>query len=69
MTQATPERLDRIEAMLERLVNVQSNHQETLDRLVEAQLAGDVLRGQIAQQTMQLKRAVDYLMSKDGESG
>lgn len=66
MSQAVPDRLDRIEAMLERIVNIQATQQESMNKLVEGQLADQILRGQLAEQTMQLKRAVDYLLSKDG---
>ena len=68
MTTGMPNRLDRIETMLEKLITVQSNQQTSIDKLIEGQLAMQVLQGQLVEQTMQLKRAVDYLMFKDGES-
>ncbi|NJM68070.1 MAG: hypothetical protein HC851_21585 [Acaryochloris sp. RU_4_1] len=37
-----------------------------LELLIENQLAMQSLHGQVAEQTLQLKRAVDYLLSKDG---
>lgn len=67
------DRLSRIETMLERIVNVQDNQQTALgtliegqNKLVKSQLALQVLQGQIAEQILQLKRAVDYLLSNDG---
>ena len=70
------DRLDRIERMLESLVRTQSNQQETLqahqkslDLLVEGQLSLQAQMGLISEQTLQLKRAVDYLLSRDGEVG
>ena len=68
MSRGIPDRLDRIEVMLEKLITVQSNQQTSIDKLIEGQLAMQVLQGQLVEQTMQLKRAVDSLMSKDGES-
>ncbi|WP_299489031.1 hypothetical protein [Acaryochloris sp. IP29b_bin.137] len=65
MSQDVPDRLDRIEAMLERIVNIQVTQQESISKLVEGQLADQILRGQLTEHTMQLKRAVDYLLSKD----
>ncbi|ABW33313.1 hypothetical protein [Acaryochloris marina] len=37
-----------------------------IELLIEGQLAMQTLHGQLAEQTSQLKRAVDYLLSKDG---
>ena len=61
-----PDKLTRIETMLERIVNIQGNQQNAINKLIEGQLAGQVLQGQLAEQTLQLKRAVDYLLSNDG---
>lgn len=66
MSQAVPDRLDRVETILERIVNIQATQHESMDKLVEVQLADQILRGQLAEQTMQLKQAIDYLLSKDG---
>ena len=52
--------------MLDRIVNIQGNQQDAINKLIEGQLAGQVLQGQLAEQTMQLKKAVDYLLSNDG---
>lgn len=76
MSQAQPDRLDRLEVMLESLIQTSENliqtaqaQQTAVDKLVESQLATDVKFGRLAEQTLQLKRAVDYLLSKDGETG
>lgn len=83
MTAAVPDRLDRLEAMIESLANTSSNlleasrnlaetqqsHAARLERLEDGQLALQELGGLIAGETRQLKRAVDYLMSTDGERG
>ena len=69
MTTNSPDRLDRIEAMLERLVNIQDNQQRTIEQLVEGQLALQAQMGLVSEQTLQLKRAMDYLLSRDGEKG
>lgn len=83
MVNSSGDRLDRIEAMLERIVNTQANLLEALQsqgevrqnqearlqRLEDGQLALQELGGILAGETRQLKRAVDYLLSKDGERG
>ena len=78
MTVATPDpdRLNRIEAMLESIVRIQGNqqealnkHQKSLDLLVDGQLGLQSQLGIIAEQTRQLKRAVDYLLATDGGNG
>ena len=83
MTQAMPDRLDRLEVMIASLANtsanlleasknlteVQQNQDARIQRLEDGQLALQELGGIIAGETRQLKRAVDYLMSKDGERG
>ena len=83
MTQAMPDRLDRLEVMIASLANtsanlleasknlteVQQNQDARIQRLEDGQLALQELGGIIAGETRQLKRAADYLMSKDGERG
>ncbi|MGF1602926.1 MAG: hypothetical protein ACFCU8_13055 [Thermosynechococcaceae cyanobacterium] len=60
--------------MLDRIVNTQANQLETLQnqearlqKLEDGQLAIQELGGILARETRQLKRAMDYLLSKDGE--
>lgn len=81
MSQAVPDRIDRLEAMIQSLANTsenlltvsrsltqaQQNHEARLQRLEDGQLALQELGGLLAGETRQLKRAVDYLLSKDGE--
>ena len=76
MTAATPDRFDRLEAMVESLANTSANllkasenHDARIQRLEDGQLALQELGGLIAAETRQLKRAVDYLMSTDGSRG
>jgi uncharacterized coiled-coil protein SlyX len=89
MTTAQPDRLDRLERIvdsiarsLDNLVTVQGNqqgtierNQEALGRLIDGQLGLQAQMGVMSQvvietreETRQLKRAVDYLLSRDGES-
>ena len=49
------------------LLEIQRNQGQSIDRLIEGQLYLQGMQGQLAEQTLQLKRAVDYLLSKDGE--
>lgn len=90
MTTSQPDRLDRIELMLERLVNIQDNQQRSIEsvlkvqekqqsafeRLTEGQLGLQAQMGVLSEamletreEAKQLKRAVDYLLSRDGETG
>ncbi len=90
MNGSQPDRLDRIEQMLERLVNIQGNQQRSIEsvirvqenqqnafeRLTEGQLGLQAQMGVLSEamletreETKQLKRAVDYLLSRDGEIG
>ena len=90
MNASQPDRLDRIEQMLERLVNIQDNQQRSIesvlkvqekqqdafDRLTEGQLGLQAQMGVLSEamletreEAKQLKRAVDYLLSRDGETG
>lgn len=76
MTASQPDRLDRIELMLERLVNIQSNQQNSLEHLIDGQLGLQSQMGRLSEivlevreESRQLKRAVDYLLSRDGETG
>ena len=80
MTNDSPNRLDRMEAMLEGIIRIQGNQQSTFDkifegqqRLVDGQLGLQAQMGVLSEamletreETKQLKRAVDYLLSKDG---
>jgi hypothetical protein len=89
MTTAQPDRLDRIERIIDsmarsidNLITVQVNqqttterHQEALGRLIDGQLGLQAQMGVMSQavietreETRQLKRAVDYLLSRDGET-
>jgi uncharacterized coiled-coil protein SlyX len=90
MTAAQPDRLDRLETIvdsiarsLDNLITAQGNqqttierHQEALGRLIDGQLGLQAQMGVMSQvvietreETRQLKRAVDYLLSRDGERG
>lgn len=80
--QAQPDRLDRLEALLESLSRSTENlvkasenqqqridqHEQVINRHEENLLALQALGGRLSEQTLQLKRAVDYLLSKDGEN-
>ncbi len=70
------ERLDRIERIIESLARGQENllnaaatQGKRIDILVEGQLGLQSQMGLISEQTLQLKRAVDYLLSRDGGGG
>jgi hypothetical protein len=90
MTAAQPDRLDRIERVvdsitrsLDNLITAQGNQQNTIERnqealgrLIDGQLGLQAQMGVMSQvvietreETRQLKRAVDYLLSRDGERG
>ena len=62
----TDERLDALAASTQSLLAATESNTEAIERLIENQLAMQTLHGQVAEQTLQLKRAVDYLLSKDG---
>lgn len=62
----TDERLDALAASTQSLLSATEANTEAIERLIENQLAMQTLHGQVAEQTLQLKRAVDYLLSKDG---
>ena len=89
MTAAQPDRLDRIETIVESIARSLDNvlraqenqqgtierHQDALSRLVDGQLGLQAQMGVLSQvvietreETRQLKRAVDYLLSRDGET-
>lgn len=51
---------------MERLLAVLETQGKRIDILIEAQLASQAQMGLISEQTLQLKRAVDYLLSQDG---
>ncbi len=82
MTAAQPDRLDRLEAIvdsiarsLDNLVTAQSRQQTAIERLIDGQLGLQAQMGVMSQvvietreETRQLKRAVDYLLSRDGEA-
>ena len=59
---ATEANTDSIGQILEQ----QKTTDKKLELLIDSQLAMQSLHGQLAEQTLQLKRAVDYLLSKDG---
>jgi hypothetical protein len=88
MTAAQPDRLDRLENIvdsiarsLDNLITAQGNQHTMIDRLadgqqrlVDGQLGLQAQMGIMSQivietreETKQLKRAVDYLLSRDGE--
>jgi hypothetical protein len=81
MTAAQPDRLDRLESIvdaiarsLDNLIKAQGNQQVAIDRLIDGQLGLPAQMGVMSQavietreETRQLKRAVDYLLSRDGE--
>jgi hypothetical protein len=88
VTAAQPDRLDRIERVvdsiarsLDNLITAQGNQQNTIERnqealgrLIDGQLGLQAQMGVMSQvvietreETRQLKRAVDYLLSRDGE--
>jgi predicted phage-related endonuclease len=83
MTTAQPDRLDRLENIvdsiarsLDNLVTAQGNQQTMIDRLADGQLGLQAQMGIMSQivietreETKQLKRAVDYLLGRDGERG
>ena len=83
MTAAQPNRLDRLENIvdsiarsLNNLITAQGNQQTMIDRLADGQLGLQAQMGIMSQivietreETKQLKRAVDYLLSRDGEQG
>jgi predicted phage-related endonuclease len=83
MTTSSPDRLDRLENVvdsiarsLDNLITAQGNQQTMIDRLTDGQLglqAQMVVLSQVVietrEETRQLKRAVDYLLSRDGERG
>ena len=78
MTTRQPDRFDHIEAMLKCLVNSPDNHQRTIEHQQSAmkrqQSTLDSRSDRAAmcgtrEETQQLKRAVDYLLSRDGETG
>jgi predicted phage-related endonuclease len=83
MTAAQPDRLDRLEVIvdsiarsLDNLIQAQGNQQTAIDRLIDGQLGLQAQMGVMSQvvietreETRQLKRAVDYLLSRDGEKG
>lgn len=62
----TDERLDSLAASTQSLLSATEANTEAIERLIKNQLAMQTLHGQVAEQTLQLKRAVDYLLSKDG---
>ena len=89
MTASQPDRLDRIETIVESIARSLDNvlraqenqqgtidrHQDALSRLVDGQLGLQAQMGVLSQvvietreETRQLKRAVDYLLSQDGET-
>lgn len=60
----------------ERILSVQDRMNDRFNQMSESQLALQTLMGQVSQamldtrqETAQLKRAVDYLLSRDGELG
>lgn len=62
----TDDRLDALAASTQSLLSATEANTEAIERLIKNQLAMQTLHGQVAEQTLQLKRAVDYLLSKDG---
>lgn len=62
----TDDRLDALAASTQSLLAATEANTEAIERLIKNQLAMQTLHGQVAEQTLQLKRAVDYLLSKDG---
>lgn len=62
----TDERLDALAASTQSLLSATEANTEAIERLIKNQLAMQTLHGQVAEQTLQLKRAVDCLLSKDG---
>lgn len=83
MTTAQPDRLDRLERIVDSLITAQVNQQTTIERhqealgcLIDGQLGLQAQMGVMSQvvietraETKQLKRAVDYLLSRDDERG
>ncbi|NJM68246.1 MAG: hypothetical protein HC851_22555 [Acaryochloris sp. RU_4_1] len=62
----TDDRLDALAASTQSLLEATQANTKSIERMIENQLAMQTLHGQVAEQTLQLKRAVDYLLSKDG---
>jgi hypothetical protein len=90
MTTAQPDRLDRIEAIVDSIarslnnfITAQGNqqtvikrNQDAISRLIDGQMGLQAQMGVMSQvvietgeETKQLKRAVDFLLSRDGERG
>ena len=62
----TDDRLDALAASTKNVLDATQANTKAIERLINNQLAMQSLHGQLAEQTLQLKRAVDYLLSKDG---
>lgn len=72
LASATQNLLAAVEAQSRTSESQQSaieSQQSAIERLIEGQLGLQAQMGIIAEQTLQLKRAVDYLLSRDGETG
>ncbi|QUY44811.1 hypothetical protein [Acaryochloris marina] len=54
-------------ATISQVLEQQKTMNKKIDLLIEGQLAMQTLHGQLAEQTLQLKQTIDYLLSNDGE--
>jgi hypothetical protein len=63
-----PTRLDRIESAIAQLVEIARSHEDRTSRLEDIVIGQQALMGLLSDQTAQLKRTIDYLLSKDGGS-
>lgn len=66
---STQSLLDATQANTEAIGQILEQQKATdkkLELMIDGQLAMQTLHGQLAEQTLQLKRAVDYLLSRDG---
>lgn len=54
-------------ATISQVLEQQKTTNKKIDLLIEGQLAMQTLHGQLAEQTLQLKQTIDYLLSNDGE--
>jgi hypothetical protein len=64
--QWTDDRLDGLAASTQSLLDTTQANTKAIECLIENQLAMKTLHDQVGEQTLQLKRAVDSLLSRDG---
>lgn len=62
----TDDRLNALTASTQSLLAATQANTKAIKRLINNQLSMQTLHGQVVEQSLQLKRAVDYLLSKDG---